>query len=73
MTTQAIGNIESMNDPNFIKRIMLRKNTDAPLNSCPNLEVINGEVVPQNVQLAELKSSLLVNNILNNEETIVNF
>jgi hypothetical protein len=69
MTTAAIGNIERMNDPNFINRIILRKNTDTSLNYCPELKVINGEVVPQNVQLAELKSSLLINNILNNEAT----
>lgn len=69
MTTQAIGPIESMDSADFINRMVLRKNTDTSFNICPNLLIENGEVVPQRVQLAELKSSLLVNNIFNNTET----
>ncbi len=70
MAAQVIGNIESMDSESFINRMLLRKNTQATFDSCPKIAIDNtGNVVTQNVQLAELKSSLLVNNILNNEET----
>ena len=70
MTTPVIGNIENMNDPNFINRMILRKNTQETSRDCPKISIDNaGDVVAKNVQLAELKSSLLINNILNNEAT----
>ena len=70
MATPVIGNIENMNDPNFINRMILRKNTQGTSRDCPKISIDNaGDVVAKNVQLAELKSSLLINNILNNEAT----
>jgi hypothetical protein len=69
MTTQAIGPIESMDSESFINRMVARKNTSKHIIICPDLLVENGVIVPERVQIAELKSSLLVNNIFNNIET----
>ncbi len=69
MTTQAIGPIESMDSESFIDRMIARKNTSKHITICPDLLVENGVIVPERVQIAELKSSLLVNNIFNNTET----
>lgn len=60
---------ETIDDP----KIRARMNIDKPgynNNICPTLvETKEGKKIPLNYELAELKSSLLVQNIINNEKT----
>ena len=66
-----LGIHELISDPSFKER----NNIDKPAyerpegtpSFCPRVQVVNGKKIPANFELAELKSSLLVQNILTNK------